>query len=413
MRVVVVFVGLLVVLSTSCFELERTRGLGEGSITLRVVDDAGEPVVGAVVSVDGTARVSTSDSLGLVAVDALLPGDQLLRVFVDDDDDGLADRAAVVTTGGVQRAEFSTGSFTAAVTKLSSDVLGDVAVAAVGSIEGAVTGCDVELCRVVVFREVSLGRLAPRDVAGVVEASAGVFDVDGSFSIPGVAAGAVKVVAFSWPRPLSTDPVQQMIAASKDITRFAVVDAVVVAGDVTADVDLVLADVPASVATELEISGEPEELERAAGQAFFSAPETVFDAPQIGTISGAISAIDAPIGVFNVEVNLDNGLGGLMRRAIAVPGIARLGPIQTGAFAGCRQFDGKDDCDGDGVNVEDDDDDDGDGQVDALEPACRGPGLGTDRDGDCLCEPADPFPDCASNDPVACELVEAPVCDPS
>ncbi|MDP2339539.1 MAG: carboxypeptidase-like regulatory domain-containing protein [Deltaproteobacteria bacterium] len=413
MRVVVV--SLLALLASSCFELPRSLGLGEGNIQFRVVDSAGGPVGGAVVSVDGVPRISTSNDDGLVSVSSLLPGDQVLRVSVDDDADGAPDRAAVVS-GGVLRVEFDTGPFTAPVSKLTTDVLDDVAVAAVGALEGTVAGCGADLCRVVVFREVKLGALAPRDVAGVVEGSAGVGG-DGSWSIPDLAPGPVKVVAFAWTRPLSTEPNQQLIAASRDITSFAVVDGVVLSGDV-AVVDAVLAAAPASVATDLELGGEPVELERAQGQAFFSVPQLTVDVDSelTGVIVGALSPVDVPLGVFDISVQLDNvdgdpGLVGFLARVIAVPGVPRLGPLAVGVVVDCRQVGDKDDCDGDGLNIDDDGDDDGDGQLDAEESAaCRGPGLGTDLDFDCLCEPADPFPGCQSNDPIACELVAAPVC---
>jgi hypothetical protein len=333
-------------------------------------------------------------------------------VSVDDDDDGTPDRAAIVTTAGVVRADFGTGLFTQPVSKLTADVPEPVAVVVVGALEGTVAGCGADLCRVVVFREVKLGRLTPRDVAGVVEGSSGV-GADGSWSIPDLAVGPVKVVALSWPRALSTEPNQQMIAASRDITQLAVVDSVVLTGDV-ASVDLVLEPVPASVSTDLEIGGEPETLERATGQAFFVVPQADVDvdAALTGTIGGPLSAVDAPVGVFDITVQFDEGVGGFMRNAIAVPGVPRLGPLATGAVVDCREINGSPDCDGDGKSVDDDDDDDGDGQLDADEPAaCRAPGAGTDLDRDCLCEPADPFPGCQSNDPIACELVTPPVCD--
>ena len=410
-------------LLSSCFDLQRTRDLGEGNITLRVVDDEGNPVPGAVVSLDGLARLSTSDASGLVKIQAVPPGDQVLRVLVDDADDvddpvddGVAERAAIVTTSGVARVDFSSGAFTAAVSKLTTDVLGDVVVVATGSVSGSVAGCDVDLCRMLVFREMSLGAVDPRQVAGVVEASVGV-GADGTFLVAGIAAGPIKVVAFSWPRPDSTLPFQQMIAASRDISSFGVVDVVIVSGAAALAPALVLAAVPTSVAAFLEIGGEPDDLallEREVGRANFLVPHIFVevDSDLVGEIRAAVSAVDVPVGVFDVSVEF-GGSAGLMRRALAVPGVARLGPIAMGPVVPCRQVGEKDDCDGDGVNVDNDEDDDGDGQADSDEAAgCRGPGLGTDYDHDCLCEPADPYPRCQSNDPLDCALLEAPVCDP-
>ena len=55
-------------------------------------------------------------------------------------------------------------------------------------------------------------------------------------------------------------------------------------------------------------------------------------------------------------------------------------------------------------------DDDGDGQPDVTEPPkCFGPAVGTDFDGDDLCEPAeDPFPYCDGDDCTSPEFAPPP-----
>jgi hypothetical protein len=59
-------------------------------------------------------------------------------------------------------------------------------------------------------------------------------------------------------------------------------------------------------------------------------------------------------------------------------------------------------------------DDDGDGQPDTTEPdACRGPGRGTDLDGDFACSLADPSPQCTSNDVAACPVGEEDLAPPN
>jgi hypothetical protein len=128
-----------------------------------------------------------------------------------------------------------------------------------------------------------------------------------------------------------------------------------------------------------------------------------------------------------------------LRGAVALPNVAILGPVELPEFADpCDDGKGGRDCDHDGLpglalpanpldasdpvyqqyktcaaecadklgpalvgatctvdNKKFDCDDDGDGQPDVTEdPACLGPGLGTDWDGDGLCEPnADPSTD--------------------
>ena len=80
-----------------CFELERSTGTGEGKIRFVVRDSAGAPVAGATVFADGAERFAKSDENGNVSVEGLVAGDYVLRVGKDDDNDGVVDRAAVVT----------------------------------------------------------------------------------------------------------------------------------------------------------------------------------------------------------------------------------------------------------------------------------------------------------------------------
>ncbi len=409
-------------LLSSCFELERSRGLGEGSVRFVVRDSAGAPVPGAVVSVDASRRMATSDDNGVVVVGGLLAGDYLLRVGVDDDGDGGFDRSAIASAS-LAVVPVDTGVFTADEVRLTSVELGDVELVAAGSLTGSVSGCGDVLCRVIVFREVAIGS-SGRVVTGVVEAAAGV-DGQGGWSLTDVGKGPIKVAAFAWPTPAETDPLQQMIAANRTISAVAVVDVDVGSGAV-AEVALVLAPAPPSVATTLDVVGDVTVFERSGGQAFFLVPQSEdldVDASRVGTLSAPQSQVEAPLGVFDVRVQIDGAVGGLLLHAAGVPGVATIGPVLIGGLVDaerlalvttCSQVDERDDCDGDGVagddcdtaDVEGDADDDGDGQPDCEEaPACRGPGLGTDLDGDCLCEPADPVPGCASNNRVDCNLL--------
>lgn len=413
MRFVVVGLFFFVVAATSaCFELPRSAGVTEGQVRFTVRDSAGAPVAGAVVTVDGAARLAVSNADGLVSLERLVPGDYVVRVAVDDDNDGTVDRAAILT-GSIARTNIATGTFTAPVEKLTSDLPADVTVAAVGNVSVTLTGCDVDdLCRAVAFRDVSVARDG-HVVTGVVEVGARV--AGGNLQLVGVAPGAVRVAAFSWPRPVETDVVQQAIAAARTVDGFALGEVDVVSGD-TATLALTLAATPASVSTSVELGGEPALFERPAGAISFFAPQTTtdVDAALAGTVTGVVSDVDAPVGVFDLQVNLDSGEGGLLAHAVAAPGVDNaLGPVELALAkdTGCTQTQAGPDCDDDGLGADNDEDDDHDGVADADEPAaCRAPGAGADVDGDCLCDAADPFPDCASNDPVACDLAVIPDC---
>jgi hypothetical protein len=172
------------------------------------------------------------------------------------------------------------------------------------------------------------------------------------------------------------------------------------------------------------------------------------------TDRGFMARLDAPLGSYDMQVCTDIGEGTIEDVVIVRPSddarVPRFGPARVRHTPLC----GEDvrDCDDDGLTglppidtfsddyestvalwracaatcatittpdvtastctvdgVEYDCDDDGDLQADVTEhPACYGPGLGADRDGDGLCDGQDPFPLCASNDPVECDPDRAP-----
>jgi hypothetical protein len=173
------------------------------------------------------------------------------------------------------------------------------------------------------------------------------------------------------------------------------------------------------------------------------------EARTLPTDRGFIASLDAPLGSYDVQVCTDIGEGSV-EDVVILPArgdgrVPRFGPARVRYTPLC----GEDvrDCDDDGLTglppvdpfaddydatvalwrscaetcatlttpdvtaatctvdgVEYDCEDDGDQQADVTEnPACYGPGLGGDRDGDGLCDGQDPFPLCASNDPVLCD----------
>jgi hypothetical protein len=401
--------------AVGCQDLQRTDDFGEGELRVSVVDDGGAPVAGARVSVVGAPRIAVSDDAGLAVVRGLVPGDHALHIGVDDDGDGVFDRAAVRGDQGTIRVAEVRG-----LARRTAFVTAPIAVAATGEVAGSVAGLGAdELARVVVVRTVTLGTGRTREVQLPVEAGSGV-DVDGTFRVRGLAPGAVTLVAFAWPRPTSTEPAQQLIAASRP-TRFAVLDVDVGRDDVAFDA---LAAVPPSGAVTLELAGELAEA-RNNGEAIFTVPLGGPDVAVsvVGAFSGVTASsptvtIDAPVGVFDLSVQV-NGIVGSVPLTVGLPDVAWL-PVPVGLDPACLgekpdEADPEDcggDLDGDRILDEEDDDNDGDGVPDASEPtACRLAGAGADADGDCLCDAADPFPDCASNDPVDCTPAAPIVCD--
>lgn len=394
--------GLLAIAAAAgCQPLERTDGFGDGELRVTVVDDAGAAVVGARVALVGTTRLATTDSAGFAVLRDLVPSDYALHIGVDDDDDGVFDRAAIRGDVGTIRVAAQAGQ-----QRRTTFVTGPIAVASTGTIRGSVAGLvDGELARVVAVRTLALGTDSVREVQLPVEASSGV-DVDGTFALPGLASGEVTLVAFTWPRPTSTQPLQQLIAASRP-TRFATRSVAVGGADVVIDG---LVDVPAAASVTLELAGALADA-RNEGNAIYTVPLGGPDVAVgvVGGFAGLTAAaptavIDAPVSVFDLTVDVD-GVASLVPLVVGFPDAAWL-PVPVGLDPACPG----DDCDGDDDDA--DTDDDGDGVDDALEPtACRVPGAGADRDGDCLCDAADPFPDCAANDPVDCTPAAPIACD--
>lgn len=447
---------LLLALFACDFDTSRTDNLRDGEIHARAVRTDGEPATNAIVSVQGTDRVtqSHSDGGGGLLLDELLPGRWVLRISEDDDGDGAADRGAyvpvVLERAGVTK-NLTDGCSGAPPNVTTSMLLGDVELADTGALIGSVSldndgggglGAD-ERARVVVFREID-------GYATQVEASAGVTPA-GTFRIDGLVPGSVHVVAY----------VYDASAGANDAKLFGLVENVDVVGGGEA-----LADVVASQEALLEGGGpriasvqieaqwdQPEPAAVDISQIAFTAPggASIGGAPII--VDGVTLqqderafVLDPPIGV--VEILLTSATQGAadgLLRGVAI--VQRDSPITLGPVElpilldrcvdsrGTLDDTSDDvrDCDRDGRpglafpsgaddplwiacaaecegalgrdsagatckvdDVDFDCDDDADGQPDVTEPArCVGPGVGTDLDSDDACEPyEDPFPYC-------------------
>ena len=465
-----------------CFELPRLQGVGDGELHLRAVRGDGRAASEAVASIAGAARVARADVDGALVLRALDPGDMLLRVQEDQDGDGRADRAALVTGASVRATALSTGLFTSPERHVTTQFLGDVTLVDTIDLAGTLVVDDdgdggaparafdplTERARVLVFRTLPVGPADDqRPRAFDVDGSSGV-DAAGRFVVRGVLPGPATVVGLLWMRDGTEDDGtdvelmrQRRQLAAAIPTRFATVE---VTSDST-DVGEVVVQLPASQGGEVvrfdvdvELNGAG--LERGFGVAQFSLPGT--DLVKIGgdveaaSADAAVVRLLAPVGLWNIDVDLGAAGTGTLRGAAIASATAVQGPLLVRvegdpcavlADDGTARDDDGDgradrDCDRDGVlgvpleisayagcvlfcgdafasaartsacriaGVEFDCDDDADGQPDVTEPfSCIGAGTGTDWDGDGSCEPFDPFPGCASDDADACDAGVTP-----
>jgi hypothetical protein len=435
--------------------LDRSDGVGSGGILLRVVDEVGVAVAGAVASADGTLAMATSDADGHVGLRRLLPADVVVRVDVRADDGSLA-AGAVIANAGVALAPIVRSAAVGPLPGLTSQLLGDVVVHRVGSLGGRVdvAACTPGSCRVVVARRLELGTATKRPVLAAVEAGAPVAD-DGSWAIAAVVPGELVVALLHATWPATGSSVVDVARAASRPDAFAVVDVSLGVDTPYVDVALpALQPLAPTTALDVELAGDVGDPTRAAGLVRFLAPSTNVDATSdpaafadLGDAHPVVAPLQAATGLFDLSVQLDDGVTGRARGVLALPRLPPPAPIVLGALDVCDVTAANHDCDGDGVagsrddddnsdGIDDDDqprpcnaadperdcdgdgrpasrdpDDDGDGQPDVTETApCRGPGRGTDVDGDCLCEPFDPLPACPSNDPAACAVATPVVC---
>jgi hypothetical protein len=457
---------LLLVMFAGCdFDTSRTDNLRDGEIHARAVRKDGTPAVGASVAVAGSDRVTQAGADGEILLDALVPGHWLLRITEDDDGDGAPERGAYLGAqlrrAGVPK-NLTDGCTGAPPNVTTTFLAGDVALVDTGAITGNVTLAADERARVVVWRDVVVGEGDGQvEYATQIEASAGV-SPDGSYRIDGVIPGAVHVASFLY----------DVLSGPNAPKLFGVIDVDVVGGDdVTANVNateeaLLEGGGPRIASVQVEAQwNQPEPAAVDISQVTFSAPVSgAFVGPAPGAPPAAgftiqqdenAFVLDPPIGIVDILLSsaTEGAADGLLRGfAIVQRGLdelgGQLGPVELPILLDrCALEDGTRDCDHDGLpglpfpsgdddpvwvacasacesalgvdgaratcpngDEELDCDDDGDGQPDVTEPArCFGPAVGTDLDGDDLCEPAeDPFPYCDGDECAAPSFVPPP-----
>ncbi len=446
-----VVVGVLV--ASACFTLERHRAIEPGSIGGVAVraDKDGEPArFSRIVSVNaGTTRRADKD--GVFVVQGLAPGSWAMRFVDDSDGDGRGDREALRAIRISTAADGTTDAV----------LLGDVGLDGTFEIQGAVTISGVPgvpagpptgavLAKVYAIRsldvvDVASARSDLQTLLLGVEQEASV-DANGRFRFLGVGSGDVQLVGAFFERTpdgkaggllgLSAPVLVSGIAGdTKDTTTSPLeipYDATL--GGARRSIQLGLAPAPSGAVT----------------VRFVGVDGTIID--ELTVDGGASVVLDAPIGLSNLELQDADGKTGTLPQQLLLPegldvtdGSPLWGPVLLSAVGPCGPS--GDDCDGDGLSglprldVDEagaflgdtatwaacteactnafgaeggdatceapggpfDCEDDGDGQPDVTEhPRCYGPGLGTDLDGDGLCEPGDdPFPLCKENDPAA------------
>lgn len=392
--------------TTGCFyTLDRNQDAPPGSITGRAVDADGNPIPFAKVALVGNGITLRANDVGVFRTAALRAGSWTLRVTEDVDSDGLIDRGAVVQTTITEQVHPGEAD-----PRLVSVALGDVRLLGVGQVAGTVEldGTLERGARVVVERVVGEGQ-----AAAAVGVEASVTAEDGTFVVRHLLPGTVRLAA------TSTIDGADFVSPARTVEV-----------DSAADVRLALE--PAEGVRSVRINTAPTP---ATGDAVVV---TLTGLQSQETFAGL--TLDAPIGgAWNVVVeNESASLRGVLLGQIVPPGEGTLvwGPVglsrddeqcavigelrdcDRDSFPGLpqlqRQLDGTlppdeltiwqacgsqcavagaESCDAAGTTY--DCDDDGDGQPDVTEPPeCYGIHLGTDLDGDGICDPLDPHPGC-------------------
>src|SRR5688572_2815308 len=96
LRIVALSTLVLVVLAAACFGLDRTQGLEPGSVVgVATFGDEGRQDV--VARLANAVLFKKSDRDGVFSFDGLPIGNHGVRLIEDDNDDGIADRGAVVS----------------------------------------------------------------------------------------------------------------------------------------------------------------------------------------------------------------------------------------------------------------------------------------------------------------------------
>ncbi len=413
-----------------CFTFDRLNDIVAGSINGRTIDAVTTDVVPFTrVRLEASTSTQHADKDGAFSVAGLPEGGWVLRMGFDEEGDGINEATAL---RAVLLSPYVGGD---GATTLGTVLLGDVPLDPTAVLDGRIVddaGAPVPGCKVAVWRAIEDldpdQAFAPGDVSLPaadlgVEASTG-SDDEGKFRLAGVTKGTVLVGAFCSDGRVSL-PKRQAVRGGDNKNDFG--DLVLVEGT-RRTVQIRLVPAPGGddeVRVDFVTTGGDRIV---VGDVFESTTRP----------AGAVIGLEAPTGVWDVHVTvLQDGtetLHGLLQSQAVAAGaeVLEWGAVPLADLDPCVD---QEDRDGDGVEglppfdldptswsacaaecIADigtgaatavcealgrpiDCDDDGDGQADVTEPACLGTCRGSDFDGDQLCEPVDPFPRCASNDP--------------
>jgi hypothetical protein len=431
------------------FDFERGLELGPGDVQGRALRGPTEVAPYAQVAPSGTGRMLRTDAAGEFVVRALSPGGYTIRLSDDANGDGwperVAERAFAISVQ--QHSSF----FETAENKATYVLLGDTELGPVVQVSGEVTrnGQAQGGAKVFVWGRRTLQGALLGDgleqteltVDAEAEASAGT-DADGRFRFRALAAGELTFVA-TW---LDAETGEEHF--SEPFSLDAAAGSTIDVADLSLSLGVMQSPPPADPIerdVQLELSPEPEgtltiRLERADIPA---EERTAHHTWEQTTPASRQVVIRPPLGAWRVSVVDDAQRSVFTSVHLAPPGNDPiLWRLHLDTVDPCDvDDDGLRDCDGDDLiglpelETWDDPevastwapcadtcgglfgdelleascevggetydcDDDGDGQPDVTEHfRCYGLFLGRDLDGDGLCDPEDPYPQCAANDP--------------
>jgi hypothetical protein len=411
----------LTVVDSACtFDLERGLELEPGDVAGRVVDETGAPAAFARVEVLGAGRLLHASSGGEFHLRGLPEGAWSLRVTVDDDGDGLPERAAR-RSFAITTTAHADGLFGESEPRRTFVMLGDVTAGPAVEVRGRVEREGVPWGGATVIASGEEGGVTlPRAFTGGT-------DDDGDFRLVlpaapfGITAFAAREGSELASQTVSIDPNPGAVygpgGIGLEIFELVPVDALQ---------PVELAFTPLQPGGTLVVSGRR------------LLPDTEELAPVSAPADASPAPLTVPTGSLELVVRDEEGGEATLHAQGVAPAAA---PVTIGALdlsrAPCAPGD---DCDGDGARslpdpadpdnaalyaacADDcadawgtgnagatceeagetyDCDDDGDGQPEPYEPAdCVGVGRGGDADGDGVCDSEDLFPYCAADDPLA------------
>ena len=404
----------LCIVGSGCFyELDRAANLAVGEVRGTLTLQDGSQAAYAEITISGRPTSTLAGSQGAFSVTDLPSGKWLVRFAYDADGDGWPEqsggRSFIMLPGqGVD--------------------LGEVRLFGVGALSGVVhdaAGQPVGGAKVVA----TVTHESDDDALGFTyEETTVTSATDGRYFFAALPGARAQVLAFEPARPEAVSPSREVTLSPNETVPTGEPLVLPAMPSDRRPVTLDLVPPPAAgedVFVEIVPPGTP-----ATDYDFSTAPP---GDPRVLPFTLPF-VLDLPGGLWDIRLKTSSNKKGAALRRVIKPG---RGVLDLGNLNLVDQFCPDGDCDGDGIvglppyaeapdvwaachaanaecalasgiRTEDksctvdgtqyDCEDDGDGQADLTEPTCYGVGLGTDRDGDLLCDGEDPYPYCRAND---------------